>query len=115
MYDVPLTEMKSELEELCSEIPSLHTLTHTKDYEKYLAHIFRLSYSMRWNQYQRSTPISVMSHKVIVAYLAYIIGMVGNIHGEKNDIRAMLLRAIYHDVPEVITGDIINPTKKAIK
>ena len=26
----------------------------------------------------------------------------------------MLMRAVYHDVPEVITGDIITPTKKAV-
>jgi len=26
----------------------------------------------------------------------------------------MMMRAIYHDVPEVITGDIITPTKKAV-
>lgn len=35
-------------------------------------------------------------------------------HGEENDIEDMLMRAIYHDVPEVITGDIITPTKKAV-
>lgn len=86
----------------------------TPNYEKYLAHIYRLSFSMRWNQYQRTTPISVMSHKVVVAYVAYVIGMIGNEHGEENDIKDMLMRAIYHDVPEVITGDIITPTKKAV-
>jgi putative hydrolase of HD superfamily len=55
-----------------------------------------------------------MSHKVVVAYISYIIGMIGNAKGENNDILEMLLRAIYHDVPEVITGDIITPTKKAV-
>jgi len=58
---------------------------------------------MRWNQYQRTAPISVMSHKVVVVYLSYIIGLIGNENGENNDILEMMLRAIYHDVPEVIT------------
>lgn len=114
IYEVPLGEMKGQLDELSGELESLKELLINENYEKYLAHIYRLSFSMRWNQYKRMTPISVMSHKVVVAYLSYIIGTIWNEHWEKNDIHEMLLRAIYHDVPEVITGDIITPTKKAV-
>ncbi len=114
IYEVPLRDISLDLKSLSSELVSLKELLRNTDYEKYLAHIFRLSFSMRWNQYQRNTPISVMSHKVVVAYLSYIIGMIGNDNGEENDIEQMLMRAIYHDVPEVITGDIITPTKKAV-
>jgi len=114
IYEVPLSEIKKSLKKLSSELPSLKELLRNSDHEKYLGHIFRLSYSMRWNQYQRSTPISVMSHKVVVCYVSYIIWMVWNEQGENNDIEDMLMRAIYHDVPEVITWDIITPTKKAV-
>lgn len=114
IYEVPLDEIGKELVLSTAKLKSLKELLEDENYEKYLAHIYRLSYSMRWNQYQRSTPISVMSHKVVVAYIAYVIGMIGNDHGEDNDIEDMLMRAIYHDVPEVITGDIITPTKKAV-
>jgi putative hydrolase of HD superfamily len=114
IYEVPLREIKNELTYLSDELESLKELMRNTDQEKYLAHIFRLSYSMRWNQYQRITPISVMSHKVVVAYISYVIGMIGNEKGENNDIKEMLMRAVYHDVPEVITGDIITPTKKAV-
>lgn len=114
IYEVPLLEMKTWLEELSWKLSSLSELMTNKNYEKYLAHVYRLSFSMRWNQYKRSVPISVMSHKVVVVYLSYIIGMIGNENGEENDVKEMMLRAIYHDVPEVITGDIITPTKKAI-
>jgi len=74
----------------------------------------RLSVSMRWNQYTRKNPISVMSHSVVVVYISYIIAMIDNSYGGDNDILQMLLRGIYHDVPEVITGDIIAPTKQAV-
>ncbi len=114
MYEVPLDDIKKDLVLFTSELPSLKELLENENHQKYLSHIYRLSYSMRWNQYQRTAPISVMSHKVIVAYISYIIGVIGNEHGEQNDIENMLLRAIYHDVPEVITGDIITPTKKAV-
>lgn len=114
IYEVPLGEIKTSLNELSGDLESLKELLRNSDHEKYLAHIFRLSYSMRWNQYQRNTPISVMSHKVVVCYISYVIGMIWNDQWEDNDIKEMLLRAIYHDVPEVITGDIITPTKKAV-
>lgn len=114
IYEVPLGEIKKELNILSERLISLQELLSNKNHEKYLAHIYRLSFSMRWNQYQRNTPISVMSHKVIVTYISYVIGMIGNNAGEINDIEDMLMRAIYHDVPEVITWDIITPTKKAV-
>lgn len=114
IYEVPLEEIKKELTVLSKDLLSLKELLRNTDHEKYLAHIYRLSCSMRWNQYQRAAPISVMSHKVVVAYISYIIWMLGNEKWETNDIQDMLMRAIYHDVPEVITGDIITPTKKAV-
>jgi len=78
MYEVPMGEMKTELKKLADKLPSLKNLMNSNDSEKYLSHIYRLSFSMRWNQYGRNTPISVMSHKVVVAYISYIIGMIGN-------------------------------------
>lgn len=114
IYEVPLGIMQEEIHELAKDLPALRDLLENENHEKYLAHIYRLSFSMRWNQYSRVAPISVMSHKVVVAYVSYIIGMLGNEHGEQNDICEMMMRAVYHDVPEVITGDIITPTKKAV-
>lgn len=115
MYEVPLLWLKKELEALWESLQGLKHLLQNESYEKYVAHIYRLSFSMRWNQCQRTIPISVMSHKVIVTYLSYIIWMIGNENGENNDIANMLMRAIYHDVPEAITWDIITPTKKAVQ
>ena len=114
MYEVPLIELEKSLNKLSGELWWLQKILDTPNYEKYLAHIYRLSFSMRWNQYQRTAPISVMSHKVVVVYLSYIIATVGNEYKEDNDLKEMMLRAIYHDVPEVITWDIITPTKKAV-
>jgi hypothetical protein len=51
MYEVPMGEMKSELKKLANTLPSLKNLMNSNDSEKYLSHIYRLSFSMRWNQY----------------------------------------------------------------
>ncbi len=114
MYEVPVTELRSSLRDMSKQLVSLEELLKNTDFQKYLSHIQRLSFAVRWNQYQRVFPISVMSHKVVVAYLSYVIWMYMNHEWQDNDIMQMMMRAIYHDVPEVITGDIITPTKKAV-
>ena len=113
MYDIYMREMKDELDMISHKLPSLKQLQTTERYQKYLSHIYRLSSSMRWNQYNRKAPISVMSHTVIIVYLSYVIAMLDSQTTDEL-VLEMLLRAVYHDVPEVITWDIISPTKKAV-
>ncbi|MCH8518674.1 HD domain-containing protein [Candidatus Gracilibacteria bacterium] len=113
MYEIYISEMESELDILASQLHSLTLLRNNPSFQKYLSHIYRLSSSLRWNQYSRKTPISVMSHTVVISYITYVIGMMEEDYSDTM-LLEMLLRAVYHDVPEVITGDIISPTKKAV-
>ena len=73
MYEVPMNAIHEELLVLSKTLPSIEFIMNDTSSQKFLAHIQRLSSSMRWNQYRRTFPISVMSHKVIVAYLTYVI------------------------------------------
>ena len=86
--------------------------TNQTDVEKYLVTIHRLASSYRWNLVQRIQPVSVLSHTYIITFFSYLIGILE----EKNDeeITDMLLIALFHDIPEVITGDVITPTKQAV-
>lgn len=81
--------------------------------EKYLLSIRRLQSNFRRNMYKRIHPVSVMSHLYITFFLVYIIGKLE----EKNDedLLNLLYIAIFHDIPEAITWDIVWPTKKAAK
>lgn len=82
------------------------------DTERFLLVIHRLASSFRWNRSERLTQVSVFSHTYIITFLAYCIGVLEGI--DEKGITDMLLTALYHDIPEAITGDIITPTKKAI-
>jgi len=113
MYDIPLNTIKKDLKKLRKDLKSLDILLKNKKYKKFLSHIRRLSHSIRWNQQKRIFPISVMSHLVITTFFVYFIWIVEK--KKKNDIQDLLLRWIYHDIPEAITWDIITPTKKSIK
>jgi putative hydrolase of HD superfamily len=57
-----------------------------------------------------------MSHLAFITYISYLIWSIEN-HFEKDkyDIFEMMFKALYHDIPEAITWDIITPTKKAVE
>ncbi len=81
--------------------------------EKYLLNVRRLQFNYRWNRMKRTYPISVMSHLFISFYLAYVIWKLEQ-RSEK-EILEMMKMALFHDIPEAITWDIVSPTKKAIQ
>lgn len=114
MYEIPLREIQKSLQESAQKLESMKELLKNDNYLKYLSHIRRLSHCMRWNQQSRIFPISVMSHLVLITFLTYILVMIENNNGKNYNMWEMLLRAMYHDIPEAITGDIITPTKKAV-
>jgi putative hydrolase of HD superfamily len=70
---------------------------------------------MRWMGQTRIFPISVMSHLVVITFISYIIWEIENNNWAIYNIEELMLRSIYHDIPEAITWDIITPTKKAVK
>lgn len=60
----------------------------------------------------RKYNVSVLSHLAIVAYITYFLGIESGYDDARID--TMLEIALFHDIPEAITGDIITPTKKAV-
>lgn len=115
MYDVPLRNFEEYFRENRKKLKSLDLLLRDNDYSKYLLQIRILSHSFRWNQQKRIYNISVMSHLLIITFIAYIIAMIENEKWANWNILDFMLTWLYHDIPEAITWDIITPTKKAIE
>lgn len=115
IYEVPLNQINGNLEDKRKGLKSLDILLKNDNYKKYLTHIRRLSHSMRWNQQRRIFPISVMSHLVVITFISYVIWKIENEEGSNYNIEELMLRSVYHDIPEAITWDIITPTKKAVE
>ena len=84
------------------------------DHLKRLITLFgQLRFQKRWSQTPRIPPTSVLGHTLIVAICAYLLSF---------DIKACrqmrinhFLCGLFHDLPEVLTRDIISPIKKGIK
>ena len=115
-YDVAMEQIQEYLEKNKEKLYSLWKLLENDEYKKYLWHIRRLSHCKRWSGRKRNYEVSVMSHLVMVTFISYILGNLENIEAwEDYDIFKLMLRSLYHDIPEAITGDIITPTKKAVE
>lgn len=114
MYEVPYKEIMALLDKKRKDLKSLDILLKNPNYEKYLSNIRKLSHSLRWNQQKRMFPISVMAHLVLITFLSYVIWTVEKQKWQEIDMFEMMNKALFHDIPEAITWDIITPTKKAI-
>lgn len=114
VYEKTFHVIKTDLEITRTKLESLDELLSNENYEKYLSHVRGLSHSFRWIQENRQFPISVMAHLVYVTFISYIIWSLENENWSDLDIEELLLKSIYHDIPEAITGDIITPTKRSI-
>lgn len=114
-YDVVLEEIEAYLEYEKDKLYSLKILLENDNYKKYLSHIRRLSYCKRWSWIKRNYEVSVMSHLVMVTFISYILGNYENQNNKNYNVYDMMIKSLYHDIPEAITWDIITPTKKSIE
>jgi len=115
-YDVAMGQIMAYLDEKSKTLYSLSELMKNDDYKKYLWHIRRLSHCKRWSGKNRDYEVSVMSHLVIVTFISYVLGNLENKENNWNyDILELMMKSLYHDIPEAITWDIITPIKESVK
>jgi putative hydrolase of HD superfamily len=112
VYAGPLTTIRLRLAEpRFAEFRKHIDVTKDSGAIRFLLSVRRLQSALRWNRLKRAYPVSVMSHLFVVTVISFIL-----FRSEKRsdaEVTESILRSLYHDVPETITGDIITPTKKA--
>lgn len=76
------------------------------------AYLARLKFIRRWGLMHNTYPENVQEHTLRVALIAHALGVIKNrrFGGAVDPQRAATL-ALYHDVPEVFTGDMPSPVK----
>ena len=79
---------------------------------KFFAYLFRMKYIKRWSLMRSVREENIMEHSLQVAVIAHALALIknkmfsGNVNVEKT-----VLLAQYHEVGEVITGDLPTPIK----
>ena len=80
---------------------------------KFVNLIGKLRFQKRWSQSPRVPETSVMGHVLVVAIMAYFCAV--HIGACKGRIVNDFIGGIWHDLPEVLTRDIISPIKRSIE
>lgn len=73
----------------------------------------QLRFQQRWAQSPRIPETSVMGHMLIVAMLAYFLSVEQQACGRRSCNN--YLCGLFHDLPEVLTRDIVSPVKKSVE
>ncbi|OAA30889.1 hydrolase [Kosmotoga arenicorallina S304] len=83
-----------------------------KDYQEALVVLLR---AVRWNRLKRNVETTVAGHSFYVAVIAYLLALMENEVGNNVNSLEVVKKALLHDIPESLTGDIITPTKRKVK
>ena len=78
----------------------------------FFAYVARLRYIRRWGLMRSVMPENDAEHSLQVAMIAHAIAAIGrDQYGRDCDPEHILALGVYHDVSEVITGDMPTPVK----
>ena len=87
-------------------------ITHQKAFD-FLLKIEQLRFQTRWNQTPRVPQTSVLGHCFFVAIMTLLLGRESNPKMCERRIINNFFSALFHDLPEAVTRDIISPVKQA--
>jgi putative hydrolase of HD superfamily len=102
----------NELEEHY-DLSGVQKLNIGKKTKNFLDLLGQLRFQQRWAQAPRVPETSVMGHMLIVAILSYVFTV--EIEGCSKRIYNNYFAGLFHDLPEVLTRDIISPVKRSIE
>ncbi len=111
-----IEQVKLEVEkglDACNTFEGFDVFTKNNGLKEFLSLIGKLRYQQRWSRAVRMPQTFVMGHMLVVAMLSYFCSL------EANACDARLVNnffaALLHDLPEVLTRDIVSPVKASVK
>lgn len=111
-----LTKIEQELNRDIQKFLDLRGLqllmTKQRPYE-FLLKIEQLRFQRRWNQTPRIPNTSVLGHCYFVAISSFLLSRQNQINICEKRIFNNFFSALFHDLPEAVTRDIISPVKQA--
>ncbi len=110
------TEIREDLVtrlEDCKGLEGVQAIETNVAHKKFIEICGNLRFQYRWSHLYRIPKTSVLGHSLFVAILSYLFATQINACPKRraNDFFA----GLYHDLPEVLTRDIISPVKRSIE
>lgn len=73
---------------------------------------FRMKYINRWGLMRGTESENLLEHSAECAMLAHALACIGNTYfGKTHDVGQIAVKALYHDISEIFTGDLPTPVK----
>lgn len=78
----------------------------------FFAMAFRMKYIRRWGLMYSVHPENLSTHSLEVAVCVHALAAIGNAHfGKQYQMDRLAAKGLFHDLPEIFTGDIPTPVK----
>lgn len=106
------TELQAEIQPYLDLSGLQMLITHQRTFE-FLMKIEQLRFQTRWNQTPRVPKTSVLGHCYFVAVMTLLLGRDTGVKMCGVRLVNNFFSALFHDLPEAVTRDIISPVKQA--
>ncbi len=110
-----IEEVKAEVEKgllECDTFSGFRKFSQNADFKKFMSLIGKLRYQQRWSRAVRMPETSVMGHMAVVAMLSYFCSVERGCCEKR--IVNNFYSGLFHDLPEVLTRDIVSPVKSSV-
>jgi putative hydrolases of HD superfamily len=116
IYGIEMTraEIENEIEEHYDLI-GVQKIVLGKKSHGFIDLCGQLRFQHRWAHTQRIPRTSVLGHMLIVAMLSYLFSLELTTKACNKRLYNNYFAALFHDLPEVLTRDIVSPVKKSIE
>ena len=114
--DIEIPEIRGNIideQKNYEDLKGIQELKNNKNLQTFVDLCGQLRFQLRWSHVRRLTHTSVLGHMLIVAILAYLF----SIQIEACSKRRInnYFTGLFHDLPEILTRDIIAPVKGAVE
>ena len=111
-----IEEIKADLESKegkYHDLQSMQRLLNNQQLIDFVSICAQLRFQLRWSHLHRAPKTSVLGHMLIVAMLTYLLSLE---MGADSDLCINnYFTGLFHDLPEVLTRDVINPVKGSVE
>lgn len=112
-----IEQVKTEMAEglaACDTFDGFRYFAGSEYLQRFLSIIGKLRYQQRWAKAVRMPETFVMGHTLVVAILSYFASLEMDEPCEKR-LENNFFAGLFHDLPEVLTRDIVSPVKNGVK
>ncbi|MBA4390108.1 MAG: hydrolase [Syntrophus sp. (in: bacteria)] len=113
-YEIPaIKKFLQQKQERYYDLTGIQQLALYEKYRNFIDLCGQLRFQYRWSQINMIPRTSVLGHMLIVAILSYLFSL--DVKASPKRCFNNFFTGLFHDLPEVLTRDIISPVKRSIE